>query len=46
VAFLAELLGVSKSSVSIMAGARSRHKTIRVRGVTANELLELLSRFA
>ncbi len=46
VAFLAELLGVSKSSVSIMTGARSRHKTIRVRGVTALELLELLSRLA
>lgn len=46
VAFLAELLGVSKSSVSIMAGSRSRHKTIRVRGASANELRELLSRIA
>ncbi len=45
-AFLADLLGVSKSSVSITAGAKSRHKTIRVRGATAQELRELLSRFA
>lgn len=46
VAYLADLLGVSKSSVSITAGARSRHKTIRVRGATADDLLEILSRFA
>lgn len=46
VAFLAELMGVSKSSVSIITGDHSRHKTIRVRGVTARELMDLLSRFA
>lgn len=45
-AFLADLMGVSKSSVTITAGARSRHKTIRVRGVTARELTDLLARIA
>ncbi len=45
-AFLAELLGVSKSSVTILNGARSRHKTIRVRGATAHALLDVLSRIA
>lgn len=44
--FLAGLLGVAKSNVSIVAGAHSRHKTVRARGVTARELLELLGRIA
>jgi uncharacterized protein YggU (UPF0235/DUF167 family) len=44
--FLAGLLGVAKSNVSIVAGAHSRHKTVRARGVTARELLELLERSA
>ena len=44
VAFLAGLLGVAKSNVSIVAGGHSRHKTIRARGVTSRELLELLER--
>lgn len=46
VTFLAGLLGVAKSNVSIVAGAHSRHKTVRARGVTARELLELLARVA
>ena len=37
-AFFADLLGVAKSNVSILNGARSRHKTIRVCGVTADDL--------
>ncbi len=44
--FLAGLLGVAKSSISIVAGAHSRHKTVRARGVTPRELLELLERSA
>ena len=46
VTFLAGLLGVAKSNLSIVAGAHSRHKTIRARGVTSRELLELLERTA
>jgi uncharacterized protein len=34
--FLAKLLGVAKSRVSITSGAKSRHKTIRVTGVDGN----------
>lgn len=40
--FLAKLLGVAKSDVSIIAGARSRHKIIRVNGVTSGRVLSLL----
>src|SRR5512136_216501 len=42
VEFLAKLLGVAKSDVSIIAGARSRHKTIRVNGITSERILSLL----
>src|SRR5512142_691342 len=41
VEFLAKQLGVAKSSVSIIAGTKSRHKTIRVVGVTADKVLAL-----
>ena len=40
--FLARLLGVAKSRVSITAGAKFRHKTIRVTGVDANMVRTLL----
>jgi uncharacterized protein (TIGR00251 family) len=40
--FLARLLGVAKSRVSITAGAKSRHKTIRVTGVDGNTIRTLL----
>jgi len=40
--FLARLLGVAKSRVSITAGAKSRHKTIRVAGVDGNTVRTLL----
>ena len=40
--YLAKQLGVAKSCVTIVAGAKSRHKTIRVAGVTVDEVLSLL----
>jgi uncharacterized protein (TIGR00251 family) len=40
--FLAKLLGVAKSRVSIIAGAKSRHKTIKVIGITAAAILSLI----
>jgi uncharacterized protein (TIGR00251 family) len=42
VEFLAKLLGVAKSRVRIVAGARSRHKTVSVDGVSADEVRSLL----
>jgi uncharacterized protein (TIGR00251 family) len=41
--FLAKLLGVAKSRVSITAGAKSRHKTIRVEGIKGETVLSLLN---
>lgn len=38
---LAKLLGVAKSNVAIISGARSRHKTIRINGVTSAKVLAL-----
>ena len=40
--FLAKKLGVAKSSVTMIAGGRSRHKIIRVTGVTGKDLLSLV----
>lgn len=40
--FLAKQLGVAKSNVSIIAGAKSRHKTIRVTGITTDQVLALI----
>jgi uncharacterized protein (TIGR00251 family) len=37
-AFLAEQLGVRKSAVTLVAGLTSRHKVVRVDGVTADEV--------
>ena len=31
--FIAKLLGVAKSRVTIIAGAKSRHKTVKVTGI-------------
>ncbi len=42
VEFLARQLGVAKSNVTIIAGTRSRHKTIRVTGITREEVLSLV----
>ncbi len=44
VEFIAKRLGVAKSCVSITAGARSRHKTIKVDGVTRDAVLALLDK--
>ena len=38
VRFLAELLKVARSSVTIAAGASSRNKVIRIEGVTAEQV--------
>lgn len=40
--FLAKQLGVAKSNVTIIAGTRSRHKTIRVAGITGEKVRSLL----
>ncbi|HEY6839232.1 MAG TPA: DUF167 domain-containing protein [Geobacteraceae bacterium] len=42
VEFLAKNLGIAKSRVTIIAGSKSRHKTICVDGVTAQDILSLL----
>lgn len=38
----AELLGVARSAVEIVRGETSRHKTVRVRGVTAERARAIL----
>lgn len=43
VEFIAKNLGVAKSRVTIVAGAKSRHKTISVEGVTIKEVISLLN---
>ena len=40
--FLAELLKTSRSAVSILGGERSRAKRIEIRGVTRQQVLNLL----
>jgi len=40
---VAEALGVSKSSVEVVAGASSRRKTLRVTGVTAEQIEGLVA---
>lgn len=42
VEYIAKLLGIAKSRVSISSGAKSRHKTIKVTGITSAEILALL----
>lgn len=39
--FLAKLLRVPKSAVTIMAGEKSRHKTVRIAGATARDVAAL-----
>lgn len=41
--FLAELLGIPHSNVTVVRGASSRDKTIRVRGVDEEEVKKILS---
>jgi len=40
--FLAKLLGVAKSNVSITSGTKSRHKVVRVNGITARQVRALI----
>jgi uncharacterized protein YggU (UPF0235/DUF167 family) len=40
--FFAKLFGVAKSKVVIIAGEKSRHKTIRVAGIDKEAVLALL----
>ena len=42
IAFLADVLNVPRSSVTIAAGENSRNKVIRVRGLTAARVEEVL----
>jgi uncharacterized protein len=42
VEFLAEVLKTSRSAVSILSGERSRVKRIEIRGVTRQQILNLL----
>ncbi len=39
---LAKSLGVAKSAVEVIAGASSRRKTVRIAGVTAEQIEALL----
>jgi uncharacterized protein (TIGR00251 family) len=39
---IAKALGIAKSRVTIIAGARSRHKTIAVDGIAADALIMLI----
>ena len=43
VEFLAKLLGVAKSRVTIIAGAKSRHKTVRVSEIGSEAVRDLLT---
>lgn len=40
--FLADLLKTSKSAVRIQSGLRSRNKSVEIRGVTRQQILDLL----
>jgi uncharacterized protein (TIGR00251 family) len=40
--YIAKLLGIAKSRVSITSGAKSRHKAIKVTGITSAEILALV----
>jgi uncharacterized protein (TIGR00251 family) len=40
---LAKSLGIARSAVEVVAGASSRRKTLRVAGVTAAQIEELLA---
>jgi uncharacterized protein len=43
VELIAKALGIAKSRVSIRAGAKSRHKTVKVEGVESAELATLFN---
>lgn len=42
--FFAKLLHVAKSNVRIVAGEKSRHKTVAIRGTTKEAVLALLNK--
>ncbi len=42
VAFLAGFLGISRSRLCMLSGARSRDKTLRIRGMSLREFLDRL----
>jgi uncharacterized protein (TIGR00251 family) len=42
--FFAKLLRVAKSNITIIAGEKSRHKTITIRGATKEAVLALLNK--
>ena len=44
VALLAKKLGIPKSSVTLVRGLASRHKVVRLDGITDREVLGLLAR--
>jgi len=41
VELLAKRLGIAKSTVTIIHGSKSRHKTIRIAGITAKAIFQL-----
>jgi uncharacterized protein (TIGR00251 family) len=43
IAFLAEALGLSRSAVRVESGLRSRHKKVRISGLTADEVARRLA---
>lgn len=42
VRFLAETIGLPRGSVQLVRGLTSRHKTVKLTGITASELMEKL----
>jgi len=42
IGFLAEELGISRAQIEIAAGHSTRHKVVRVRGVTAGQIEDLV----
>ena len=42
VKFLAETLGVHRAQIEIVTGHASRHKIVRVHGVTANQIEKMI----
>lgn len=43
IAFLAEAFGVSKSAIRVESGERSRHKRVRISGLTIDEVAQRLA---
>lgn len=40
--YIAKLLGIAKSRVSITSGLKSRHKTIKITGISSGDILSFL----